>query len=287
MDSYSHENFINSSKLIRKALDLYVENNEKGLVNDYFKLILQFINSFAKDELNRGPLLHCLAFLANAGTDNCFSHMFLGRKFANKLKSNENYLDNRTYNVFMDIAFSKHVSFLKAHEIPIDIELKTADEALLEVISKTKINSSRALNKSLGYSEIAYKVTMDRSEFSKLLDDQYYFLEDVAWNENVHFFSGNDQLRISLRPLEKHKSYPNSDILNTKLFMYFIYQGLADVGKFVIDVNLKTHSFLFNEEYKSYALDDKYKKDILNEAIKITNKVIEENNIKIILYNLN
>jgi hypothetical protein len=35
MDSYSHENFINSSKLIRKALDLYVENNEKGLVNDY------------------------------------------------------------------------------------------------------------------------------------------------------------------------------------------------------------------------------------------------------------
>jgi hypothetical protein len=112
---------------------------------------LQFINSFAKDELNRGPLLHCLAFLANAGTDNCFSHMFLGRKFANKLKSNENYLDNRTYNVFMDIAFSKHASFLKAHEIPIDIELKTADEALLEVISKTKINSSRALNKSLGY----------------------------------------------------------------------------------------------------------------------------------------
>jgi hypothetical protein len=128
---------------------------------------------------------------------------------------------------------------------------------------------------------------MDRSEFSKLLDDQYYFLEDVAWNENVHFFSGMISYRISLRPLEKHKSYPNSDILNTKLFMYFIYQGLADVGKFVIDVNLKTHSFLFNEEYKSYALDDKYKKDILNEAIKITNKVIEENNIKIILYNLN
>ncbi len=284
MDSYSHENFINSSKLIRKALDLYVENNEKGLVNDYFNLILQFINSFTKDELKRGPLLHCLAFLANAGTDNCFSHMFLGKKFANKLKSNEKYLDNRIYNVFMDIAFSKHVSFLKAYGIPIDIELKTADEALLEVISKTQINSSKKLNNNSDYNEIAYQVTMDENQFSRFSDDQYDFLADVSWNENVHFFSENDQLRISLRPLERHKFYPNSNIVNTKLFMYFIYQGLAYVGKLAINVDLNTHSFLFKAEYNNYALDDQYKKNILNKAIKITNKVIEDNNLNILEY---
>ncbi|MNG71714.1 hypothetical protein D3C78_185010 [compost metagenome] len=281
MDSYSHENFIDSSKLIQKALDLYVENIKSSSTINHFDLIKKFINSFTKEDFKRGPLLHCLAFLANAGRDNCFSHMFLGRRFANKIKSNENYLDNRTYNVFMDIAFSKHVSFLKAQGISIDIELKTADDALLEVISKTAFNSSREINKNSDFNAIEYAVTIDENEFSRLSNDEYLFLEDATWNDNVHFFSQHAQLRISLNPLDKHKSYPDSDILNTDIFVYFIYVGLVEVGKLVITIKLQNYNFLFNEAYRNYDLDHGFKKDIYDVATKITNNIIEKNNNKI------
>lgn len=275
MDSYSHENFVNSSKLIRKALDLYVENNKKGLVNDYFHLILQFINSFTKDELKRGPLLHCLAFLANAGTDNCFSHMFLGRKFANKLKSNENYLDNRIYNVFMDIEFSKHVSFLKAYGIPIDIELKTADEALIDVISKTKINSNRTVNKSSGDSEIAYKVTMDKNVFSKFSDDEYNCISHLVWYKNSEYFISNEGIvRVVMAELPKIILPTEQEILDIKTLHFNLYIGLNMIGTLKILPEASKAIFNLHNQFK---LNNTISKKVVELAQNIGIKVVQEN----------
>lgn len=281
MDLYSHENFVNSSKLIRKALDLYVDNNENGLLNDYFKLILQFINSFTKDELKRGPLLHCLAFLANAGMDNCFSHMFLGRKFANKLKSNENYLDNRTYNVFMDIAFSKHKSFLKAYGITIDIELKTADEALIEVISKTEFNSSRTVNKISGDSEIAYQVTMDKNQFSRFSDDEYNCISHLAWYKNSEYFISNEGVvRVVMAELPKIILPTGQEVLDTKALHFSLYIDLNIIGMLKV---IPEESEAIFDLYNQFKLNEIISKKIIELAQNIGIKVLQEALIENIL----
>lgn len=280
MDSYSHENFINSSRLIRKALDLYVENNKTGLLIDHFDLIIKFINSFTKEELKSGPLLHCLAFLANAGRDNCFSHMFLGRKFANKLKLNENYLENRTYNVFMDIAFSKHVSFLKAQGIPIDIELRTADEALLEVINKTAFNSSRKLNKESDHSEIAYKVTMDKNEFSRLSDDEFDCISHLAWYKNSEYFISSDGIvRVVMAEPPEIISPTGHRFLDISVLHFNLYVDLNMIGTLKVIPEDSKCRFNFKNQFEC---NNEITERVIEIAKNIGLRVIQENmnNIK-------
>lgn len=274
MDSYSHEKFINSSRLIRKALDLYVENIESSSAINHFDLIIKFINSFTKEERNKGPLLHCLAFLANAGRDNCFSHMFLGRRFANKIKLNENYLDNRTYNIFMDIAFSKHVSFLKAYGIPIDIELKTADEALIEVINKTAFNSSREENKKSDYHEIAYKVTMDKNEFSRLSDDEYNCISHLAWYKNSEYFLSSDGIvRVVMAELPEIILPTGQKILDAKFLHFNLYVDLNMIGTLKLIPDDSKYRFNF---YNQFECNNSISERVLEIAKNIGLRVIQE-----------
>jgi hypothetical protein len=224
MDNLSTEKKLMDQEIILKALQIYIEKLENNKINNFYlakKYIQEFLNKEPKLK-KEFPSLFCITFLVNAGNDNSFSKLFLGKKFRKNYTENKDYLKRRAYNILMDLYFLKIKKTMESYGVEIPIELITEDGALSDV-SKLVVLDSGIKQIKLNFISIEYNITIDHSLFRELSDLEFFFIADHLWEKNVDIFHDEEGREIRL------KINDDGGIL--------AYHDLKEIGKFKKKLN--------------------------------------------------